>query len=741
MVKHTKITAASLAAVLSPLAGLAALTAALPARGVDRHFAERVISTTASGAGSVFATDVDGDGDIAVLSASSFDNKIACYENTTCGGGTIEPDEQCDDAGESATFDTDCTFAMFGNATLNVTAGEECDGGLHCTACLCDPDFGPTDPPSLDCELICGNGRLDPGEECDGGFACTDCLCDADFESTAPVSLSCQRICGNGFLDPGEECDGGLGCTDCVCDGGVDTAPPFLYCLISRVISTNANGATSVFATDVDGDGDTDVLSASIFDDKIAWYESDGGSPPSFTERVISTTAVNARSVFATDMDGDGDTDVLSASSGDNKIAWYESDGGSPPSFTERVISTTADTAWSVFATDLDGDGDTDVLSAAIFDDKIAWYENDGGSPPTFTERVISTTAVGHVSVFATDLDGDGDIDVLSAAFGDAKIVWYENDGGSPPAFSERVISTTAEGAISVFATDLDGDGDTDVLSAAFLDNKIAWYENDGGSPPTFTSRVISAFVSGADSVFATDLDGDGDIDVLSTSASTDRIEWYENDGGSPPAFSQRFVSNAANGPISVFATDVDGDGDTDVLSASATDGKIAWHENRTPLCGNGTVNPGEECDDGNTESGDGCGETCRIEFGACCVATTCSVTSEADCSVSSGTFYGFLSTCDLPDADGDGLRNECDGCPDDGNKIVPGICGCGVDDNADSDGDGVPDCDDQCPGVDDAVFAPECDGAIPTTSLWGLIVLTLLLLVGIKMICFGRRV
>ncbi len=52
-----------------------------------------------------------------------------------------------------------------------------------------------------------------------------------------------------------------------------------------------------------------------------------------------------------------------------------------------------------------------------------------------------------------------------------------------------------------------------------------------------------------------------------------------------------------------------------------------------------------------------------------------------------------------------------------------------------------MPDCDDQCPGVDDAVFAPECEGAIPTTSQWGLIVLTLLLLVGIKMICFGRRV
>ena len=114
-----------------------------------------------------------------------------------------------------------------------------------------------------------------------------------------------------------------------------------------------------------------------------------------FTERVISTTADGAWSVFATDMDGDEDTDVLSASQNDYKIAWYESDGGSPPTFTERVISTTADAAFSVFATDVDGDGDTDVLSASTFDDKIAWYENTGPSPiPTVSEWGLIVTVL-----------------------------------------------------------------------------------------------------------------------------------------------------------------------------------------------------------------------------------------------------------------------------------------------------------------------------------------------------------
>jgi hypothetical protein len=86
-----------------------------------------------------------------------------------------------------------------------------------------------------------------------------------------------------------------------------------------NTISTTADGATSVFAADVDSDGDMDVLSASVNDDKIAWYENDGSQ--NFTPHTISTTADGAQSVFAADVDGDGDMDVLSASSSDTKTA------------------------------------------------------------------------------------------------------------------------------------------------------------------------------------------------------------------------------------------------------------------------------------------------------------------------------------------------------------------------------------------------------------------------------------
>jgi len=145
-------------------------------------------------------------------------------------------------------------------------------------------------------------------------------------------------------------------------------------------ITRDVGLARSVFAVDVDGDGDMDVLSASSSDDKIAWYENDGNEV--FTSHTITTDAVVAMSVYAADVDGDGDMDVLSASAGtfsppdNDEITWYENDGNEI--FTPHIITIDAEKAQSVYAVDVDGDGDMDVLSASQDDDKIAWYENDG---------------------------------------------------------------------------------------------------------------------------------------------------------------------------------------------------------------------------------------------------------------------------------------------------------------------------------------------------------------------------
>ena len=146
-----------------------------------------------------------------------------------------------------------------------------------------------------------------------------------------------------------------------------------------------------------------------------------------------------------------------------------------------------------------------------------------------FTRADVSSAANGSESVFALDVDGDGDIDVLSASANDDTIAWYDNDGSEN--FTKKVISTEPYGVRAVHAADLDGDGDNDVLSASYVvDDTVSWYENDGGN--NFTK--IDLLAVDADDVYAVDIDGNGYMDVVS--ATSESISAFYQNCPIPPA-------------------------------------------------------------------------------------------------------------------------------------------------------------------------------------------------------------
>ena len=68
-------------------------------------------------------------------------------------------------------------------------------------------------------------------------------------------------------------------------------------------------------------------------------------------------------------------------------------------SWQRHVIFSLADGAQSVYAIDVDGDGDIDVMSASLDDDTIAWYENVDGNGGSWERHIISTLADGATSV------------------------------------------------------------------------------------------------------------------------------------------------------------------------------------------------------------------------------------------------------------------------------------------------------------------------------------------------------
>lgn len=397
----------------------------------------------------------------------------------------------------------------------------------------------------------------------------------------------------------------------------------------AHVITTELRNVQVVRAADLDGDGDVDALSASTTDDTIAWYENTDGKGSFGGAQEISTSQESPRAVDAADLDGDGHLDALAGSASDDTVAWYPNTGGDGTFGRAQDITIEAMDPSSIHAADLDGDGHPDVLVASALDDTIAWYPNNDG---TFGDaQTITTEANGARSVYAADFDGDGNLDVVSASRDDDTVAWYRNTDGDGTFGVAQVITTEADGAASVYAADVDGDGDADVLSASRDDGTVAWYPNTDGDGTFGEARVITSAATEASSVRAPDLDGDGDVDVLSASYGDDTVAWHENTDGEGTFGERQIITATADSAIWAEGADVDGDGDVDVLSASFADNTVAWYANQCS----------DEDGDGACESADGCpADPDKASPGACGCGT-------AD-----------------TDADGNGIADCNEGCP-----------------------------------------------------------------------------
>jgi len=397
-----------------------------------------------------------------------------------------------------------------------------------------------------------------------------------------------------------------------------------------RVVSTNAPLSTSVVAADVDGDGDTDAVTAEYQINTVAWYENNGATPPGWTKHFVDNgTALGATTVAAGDVDGDGDADVFSANLNDEGIAFYENRG---TSWVKQVLTGYWVGAWVVHVADVDGDGDLDGISGLgqsncgppLSCPGVEWYDNNGTTPPTFTARAVSPDQSGSGAVHAADLDGDGDVDIPSVDTSPNQVLWFENSGAHPLTWTKRIIGTVNE-PWSVFSADVDGDGDVDVLTASSGNSLIAWHENNGASPPGWTTRTVSASCQGATAVRAADIDADGDIDVVGgCSGGSPSGRWYENNGGSPPIFTEHPVGMCGSA-MGIFAAAVDADTDIDVLcSTNGIPGKVLFFEN------NGTGGSGcsgdNDCVDGLFCNGaeDCAGGQCQTGASPCAPPLLC---------------------------------------------------------------------------------------------------------------------
>lgn len=248
------------------------------------------------------------------------------------------------------------------------------------------------------------------------------------------------------------------------------------------------NGATPTHdnvAADIDGDNKLDLVS--ILDKAgVFWY----GIPDDPTGRwvehkVLGVTTPQCHGGIAVgDMDGDGDNDVSRVD------RWLENADGRGTTWTEHIaFDFGKEGPWGIQTRakliDVDRDGDLDLIQAEgdVLDGRVAWFENRLKDGREWLQHPIKEP--GHNQDFhslcVADFDDDGDVDIFSGGgpLTRGEHVWFlwENRDGRGGIWTEHVIHRGLETHESVCA-DVDGDGDVDILTKPWRGDVHVFVEN-----------------------------------------------------------------------------------------------------------------------------------------------------------------------------------------------------------------------------------------------------------------------
>ncbi len=709
-------------------------------------------------------TDPDNDGWDNCIDECPYDpNKI---EAGVCGCGVTDTDSDNDgiadcvdpcpngaNPGASCNDNNACTINDVIQAncscagTVQDTDGDgTCDANDGCPndpnkiapgICGCGVADTDTDNDGIaNCVDPCPNGA-NPGASCNDNNACTindviqaNCTCsgtvqDNDGDGTCDANDGCPNdpnkiapgICGCGVADTDTDNDGIADCVD-PCPNGANPGASCNdnnACTINDVIQANCTCTGTVQDTDGDGtcdanDGcpnDPNKIAPGICGCGVADTDTDGDGIADCND---NCPALAGQIGDACD-DGNASTsnDLINANcvcagtqaNDCNGVPGGSAQPGSPCDDNNVCTVNDAIQANCVCAgtvQDTDGDGTCDASDGCPNDpNKIA-------------------PGICGCGVADTDTDNDGIADCVDPCPNGANPGASCNDNNACTINDVIQANCTCAGTVQ----DTDGDGTCDA--------------NDGcpNDPNKIAPGICGCGVAD------TDTDNDGIADCVDPCPN----------GANPGASCNDNNACTINDVIQANCTcagtvqDTDGDGTCDANDGCPNDpNKIApgicgcgvadtdsdndGIANCNDNCPNLTGQIGDACDDGNLN-------TSNDVINANCV---CAGTQANDCNGVPGGSAQPGSPCDddnvctvndvyqancvcagtVQDTDGDGTCDANDGCPNDPNKIAPGICGCGIADT-DSDGDSTADCADPCPSIANVSPGDACDDGVVLT-------------------------
>ncbi|NQZ12624.1 MAG: VCBS repeat-containing protein, partial [Algicola sp.] len=369
-----------------------------------------------------------------------------------------------------------------------------------------------------------------------------------------------------------------------------------------------------VLSDDLTGDGYPDLLSIqngvlSLLVNKGADAENTGDR---YQTSTVITTANAVRQMYLADLNQDGLKDILLFSfTSSPSITWLANDN-THLFATENTLELPSDLSGiTMQVADMDRDGDIDVVIHSPRGG-VGWFEQT--APGTFTSLATLITSVStryvdgsYFRVADFNNDGANDIVMVTSTGDDMRPVWLFTNDGNMASFTQTTIFNMTGGNIyssyntrGLLSVDINQDSLPDLV---IWQSGKSWGNPNGLSKyminqgdGTFTEHPLAGRGSGYMHIMNADIDGDGDQDIVQGVNSTyfgcdlgatcyfyypGTIFWQENVEGSFD-YSVRHYLGYSDSAHGFTLSDVDKDGDLDVINADTTSGSILLRLNNT---------------------------------------------------------------------------------------------------------------------------------------------------------------
>ncbi|MEM6675507.1 MAG: VCBS repeat-containing protein, partial [Planctomycetota bacterium] len=361
--------------------------------------------------------------------------------------------------------------------------------------------------------------------------------------------------------------------TDVDGDGDLDLLAPTLGFLNGATYSENLGGGAfapsvgigpglpALASSDVDGDGDPDFVAA-FGGPGIVLFRNDGDLGALVRVRIDGDRVGR---VLTRDVDGDGRVDLVAATNGAQSVNVYPNVGGANFGPPIQLGSAEPGRPPEIEVIDVDDDGDLDIVFGSEAG-TTNWVENLGALQFALAVELTSSPVLSDALIETFDVDGDGRDDLVLAGRS-ARAVWLRGrPGGLDP--RPRPITRGVGRVVSLIAEDIDLDGDPDFI-AADRDEGLSVIVNRGPG----RVELLPAAAPGIESAIAltaSDVDLDGDSEVVAVDPEG-ALSWVDVDGA---GFGAPQLITILPFAIDVRSTDLDADNDHDLV-VGTTDGRL----------------------------------------------------------------------------------------------------------------------------------------------------------------------